>query len=678
MRLHSIQIKMMLPIFILAIILAGLFVLMMLMTTIQKDAMKRQAEHYFEAISAVLNADRDIYQARLAQEKILSHEGTVSQNRAFFEENAQQVLERFHKYREYIADEPELVTPFKSFDQRYDEWMQASQNLLSSSEAGVKLSGEFINLDKKFQIIRNMLDTAGEHLREHTRKIEAIDSSTAKDIERYVESVTEVLNADRDLYQARLAQQKIINGVGDFEKNKAYFEKNAQQALRRFHSYRSYLSSEPELTKPYDDFDAIFNEWFQESKVFLASPQASKKAYLPKHFEFADKKFDEIRGLLDKAGELVRSRARQAEKQMIERINHYQSMAMIIIVIAFLVAASVGYLIPRQLTSHVENMARRIREIAEGDGDLTQRINSQSKDELGDLANEFDGFVERLRTIIRSVQTQSVSLGDMTTSLNDVSEKAGSITHALVSASDMIVSAGNEMSMSNQQMAEVAKNTADEADNSSQLTKQGMDAVRSSNQAIESLADDIGQALTHSNELEKSSEAIASVLEVIRKIAEQTNLLALNAAIEAARAGEQGRGFAVVADEVRTLATRTRESTNEIESMIEQLKANVHESSRSIKTSRSNVDNTIETFKEVAQIFDTLSSSFDKVQGMAEHTSHATQEQSTVAHSITENLLQLKDQTDGVEEVSGLIRTQSLQITELYQELNKHVASFKV
>ncbi|RUM55739.1 MAG: methyl-accepting chemotaxis protein, partial [Marinomonas sp.] len=194
----------------------------------------------------------------------------------------------------------------------------------------------------------------------------------------------------------------------------------------------------------------------------------------------------------------------------------------------------------------------------------------------------------------------------MTTDLNHASERTSGVTMTLVNASNSIVSAAHQMSMSNQEMAGVANDTANEAQTSSELTNQGIQAVNTSQGAIDGLVRDINDALNRAGELEKSSEAIASVLEVIRNIAEQTNLLALNAAIEAARAGEQGRGFAVVADEVRTLATRTQDSTNEIETMIEQLKVNVQESSRAIQNSRNNADTTVANFDEVIRIFGSL------------------------------------------------------------------------
>jgi methyl-accepting chemotaxis protein len=346
--------------------------------------------------------------------------------------------------------------------------------------------------------------------------------------------------------------------------------------------------------------------------------------------------------------------------------------------IGLIIAAWFSYKTPKTLADQVRYLGQRIREISEGDGDLTQRIEFSTKDELGDLANEFNSFVGRLRSIISNIHKQSNALGQTTNQLNDAATKTSGITGALANASASIVSAGHEMDMSNQQMAAVARDTADEARNSNNLTQSGLAAVNKSQQAVTELVSDIELALGRSGELEKSSESIASVLEVIRNIAEQTNLLALNAAIEAARAGEYGRGFAVVADEVRTLATRTQDSTNEIESMIEKLKLNVTESSKAIQNSRDNAEFTVNNFGEVTKTFDALRVSFSKVQEMAAQTAQATQEQSIVSNDINQNMVALKDQTDSVQSVSDMIQQQSRDITELYQALDQQVGSFKV
>ncbi|WP_268407310.1 methyl-accepting chemotaxis protein [Alteromonas sp. a30] len=667
---------MMVPIIFLALITACLLLLMVFVTKIQENTLRMHAENYFEAMAKVLNADRDLYQARLAQEQILSKQSDLTTVKKEFEENAQQVFDRFHQYREFLRSAPLILKRFSNFDDTFKAWFDASKRFLDSAHGSVELSERFLILDETFMEIRGMLDKAGEDLRTHAREVEKRKGGI-KDIERYVEAITEVLNADRDIYQARLALQKIANGVGDFDVNNALFHENAQQVIRRFNAYRYHLSSERFLIDEYSKFDDLFNQWYQGNKELLSSGESQSRKMLSKEFIAADESFAVLRQILDEAGEAIREHAKTEEDRASAKIEKMKKGAMTVISIAFVVALFFGYLIPRRITQDVDDMCIRIREIAEGDGDLTQRIDSKSKDEIGDLAREFDAFVERLRSIISNISEQSLALGSTTESLNEVSEQAGGITEALVTASESIVSAGNQMSMSNQQMAETAKNTATEADSSNQLTKQGMDAVRSSSQSIENLVADIELTLTRATELEKSSEAIASVLEVIRNIAEQTNLLALNAAIEAARAGEQGRGFAVVADEVRTLATRTQQSTDEIESMIEQLKSNVAGSSHSIQNCRANATDTVSSFEGVSRVFNDLNISFQKVQEMAAHTSQATQEQSEVADSITQNLVSLKEQTDGVEEMSGQIKSQSRELSQLYRRLSQQVGSFK-
>lgn len=450
MNLKSIRIKMMFPIIFLALILAVLFASMVYMNKAQQEAIKVQSEHYFEAIAVVLNADRDLYQARLAQEMMLTEDGSLADNQKTFDENAEQVLDRFKKYRKYLVAEPEIVARFTAFDDQYQAWLGASRQVMQNFTASTKANTELASLNAQFVELRRMLDLAGENLRKKARQMEAT-SITVKDLESFLEAITEVLNADRDIYQARLAQQKIIGNVGDFSENKKHFLDNAQQVIQRLNRYRSALSDYPELTEPYNNFDLLFNEWFQHSEQLLDQPSMMAKKDLLSQAELSDTEFDKLRDILDGAGEAVRVRARTAEKEVLAHISAFQNTAMVIMVVAFILAILFGFWVPRKITQDVNNITRRIKEIAEGDGDLTQRINSTAKDELGALSNQFDDFLGRLQSIIKSVSQQSAALGGMTTELDNVSQKAEHITHGLVSASEQIVSAANEMTMSNQQ-----------------------------------------------------------------------------------------------------------------------------------------------------------------------------------------------------------------------------------
>ncbi len=233
---------------------------------------------------------------------------------------------------------------------------------------------------------------------------------------------------------------------------------------------------------------------------------------------------------------------------------------------------------------------------------------------------------------------QARQLQQLTEQLSSAANESKQVNQSLNLASDSIVSAVHQMAVANREMATVATGSAQEAELASQNASQGISVVNQVNQSMAQLSSDVDAALQYSTELEQSSGNIASVLDVIRSIAEQTNLLALNAAIEAARAGEQGRGFAVVADEVRTLASRTQRSTEDIQQMIQNLQSRVKQAAMAIHSGKSNADRTVGFFTEAEQVFQQLQLSSQRVNDMATQTATATEEQSLVSEEITRNL----------------------------------------
>ncbi len=676
MKLHSIRLKMMLPIIVLTLLVLSILAFMEIITKIEERAMEKQTKSYFEAIAVVLNADRDIYQARLAQANILSNYGDKQAQQKDFDDNAQQVFDRFQSFRQYLSDEPELIKPFENFDQRFQDWLQSSKNVSSVYIASQAVKTRAEEIDKEFLTMRNLLDQAEAKLRVHAANVS--QTADRQQLKRYLDALAEVLNADRDLYQARLAQQKFLTSQGDPEVNLNNFQENALQANNRFQSYLTLMAPEPEFVTPYEQFDQLFSNWFKDSSTLMDSEELKTSVKQEDILASSDEKFELVRDVLDKAGEAVRNQGRLKEQQTTQQIENYKNLVIVVVVIGFILAFVISYHIPKRITQDVNNISKRIREISEGDGDLTARISSASKDELGDLANEFDTFLNNLQQIMRTIQSKSSALGESTHKLEAVANSVNDITQKLVESSDSIVSAASEMSVSNAQMAEVASNTSNESTQATQHIDRGRNVVSSSHASIDSLVDNIDVTMTKAEELHKNSEAISSVLEVIRGIADQTNLLALNAAIEAARAGEFGRGFAVVAEEVRKLATQTGESTNQIEQMISQLTASVADSFTAIKLSKDNANSAVENFDSVIQVFDALNHSFNSVRDLSEQTALATQEQSSVSNEINQNLISMKDQTDGVDRASKEIRQQFNDLNNVYLELNSQVSKFKV
>ena len=492
----------------------------------------------------------------------------------------------------------------------------------------------------------------------------------------FLKAISLVLNADRDLYQAKLATTYALNKVGDLATQQQDARENASQVKQRFADYLQHLQQYPDIIREFGVFDGQFNQWQQASEQLLSA--AANGADTAALLSDEEQKFGSLRDVLDKAGEAALNKSISEQEQLSSAINRFQTLAYGISAVILLIAGWFSYKIPRNLTSQINFLTRRINEIASGEGDLTARLNVQSKDEFAELAHEFNAFVANLCQLIASVLQQAGQLSELTEHLSASASSTKDVTNSLNVASDTIVSAVHEMTIANKEMANVATNSAQEAEAASRNAEQGLTVVNNVNDSMQALSADVDTALSSSAELQNSSANIASVLDVIRAIAEQTNLLALNAAIEAARAGEQGRGFAVVADEVRTLASRTQQSTNHIQEMIIKLQNRVNEASGAIQSSKDNADRTLAFFAKADEVFHQLQQSSRRVNDMATQTAAATEEQSLVSEEITKNLYALHDQAAAAGGIAEKNQQLSSQIRQLSDTLFGLVGRFKV
>lgn len=498
-----------------------------------------------------------------------------------------------------------------------------------------------------------------------------------KQSKNFSTAISVILNADRDLYQAKLAEITILT-EGTSSQIELDRQENAQQVKTRFEEYRKQLTDYPQLTQEFAHFDSVFNDWLLSSNKLVSSHKKITAFQASQLSDASNEKFNELREILNIAGEGVEELAAQSIIELKETTSTFLQVAIVVIVVSLIIAGWYSYTVPKALTEQVLFVTKSIKQIADGDGDLTKRLKVTSKDEFSDLVTVFNHFVAKLQGIISEVHVEAGKLEALTGTLSDSSEKTKIITETLNVATDTIVSAVDEMNISSEDMSTVATLAVQEADRSHALTESGMTAVTKSHQCIQRFSSDMDVALNSSSELQQSSENIGSVLDVIRSIAEQTNLLALNAAIEAARAGEHGRGFAVVADEVRTLASRTQDSTNDIQSMIEQLKLRVEESAKAIESGKKNADVTVSTFKETDQVFKDLQDSFSRVNEMSSKTAQATEEQTHVTNSISQNLNDLNEQAQSASSIAVVTEGLTTDIKSLANNLNALVGRFKV
>lgn len=343
------------------------------------------------------------------------------------------------------------------------------------------------------------------------------------------------------------------------------------------------------------------------------------------------------------------------------------------LLIALIIAWMVGQTIVRPLRSTVHAM----RDIAEGEGDLTRRLDISGRDELSELSGAFNQFAQRVQETVSQVASSTEQLSAAAEEMSSITAETNENNQREREEVEQVVTAMNEMTATVQEVArnaETAATSAREADNQAMA---GSQVVTRTIEGIGSMTDDIKKTASVIELLGEDIENITSVLDVIRGIAEQTNLLALNAAIEAARAGEAGRGFAVVADEVRTLASRTQESTEEIEKMISSLQARAHEAVDSMKGSRKNAQQMVEEAGSVSTALESIVAAIRQISEMNDQIASAAEEQSSVADEINRNIIGINEISEQAAVGAEQTNTAGQQLAELAADLQAMINRFK-
>jgi len=317
-----------------------------------------------------------------------------------------------------------------------------------------------------------------------------------------------------------------------------------------------------------------------------------------------------------------------------------QLTSLLCILIFFCIAS---WLIAKSIVQPLKNTIAAINDVAEGEGDLTKRLPEESRDELGQLAHGFNAFAEKIRGIVVDMQNNSNVLNQAAEQTSVIASQSEATLSENQQETHQLATAMQQMSAT---LAEMANNAAEASRSVSEVQHQaesGRNVVQTSVEQISAVATVVDQAVEMMGTLNSDAESISSILDVIRGIADQTNLLALNAAIEAARAGEHGRGFAVVADEVRTLAQRTQESTQEIEQMIRNLQECTHSASATILEGKQLVAASVEQATRAGESFTAITGDIDEVADMNTQIASATEEQTTVVLTINENIEHIND-----------------------------------
>ncbi|MFO6422863.1 methyl-accepting chemotaxis protein [Motilimonas sp. KMU-193] len=353
----------------------------------------------------------------------------------------------------------------------------------------------------------------------------------------------------------------------------------------------------------------------------------------------------------------------------------YQIIGVFITVAIVLLALST--LIILSITKPLKHTSLAMAEIAQGEGDLTVVLADQGQDEIAKLAENFNLFTHKIAELVRQMQPVSTKVGETAAHLNQSVNANHRIAEQQHHETDGVAAAMNQMLATTQEVASSAQLAADSAADADQRAQHGQVAVEQTISSIALLGEELKQTVTLVNQLEQDSQQIGTILDVIRGIAEQTNLLALNAAIEAARAGEQGRGFAVVADEVRTLATRTQASTDEIQEMIAKLQKGTNSVASSMEQTQSQSDKTASQASSAGDALNEIVSAINVITDMNHQIASASEQQSKALDEINRNVTNISELASESTANNQATSDVSAQLQQVGQELRQLMSQFK-
>lgn len=490
-----------------------------------------------------------------------------------------------------------------------------------------------------------------------------------------------LIQADRDLYQAMLAERALLQLDSATHEN-LFVEQNENAKQAKDRVLQSLELSNTATAAEREEFARRFDAWNnQAAEVINAarlSDEASRIAAQQKSYGSAAEAFEYLRSYID---ELQEKRLAHVDRFTAEiDANQESSSARLLALVVFgtLVSLLAAYFLPVLVANQVREISNRIQNIAEGDGDLTVRLPVNTNDELGQLAINVNQFIEKLQRIIGSVLVNAGEVSKAAESLLEVSSNSQRAADDQCHAITMVVTAVNELTMAIQEVARNTSNTAQNTKEATTITDLGQERIHLAVERVQSLAVRISETAEFMLRLESEAKNVTSVIDVIRGVAEQTNLLALNAAIEAARAGEQGRGFAVVADEVRTLASRTQQSTTDIHGMLSKLQQGVQHAVDAMGSSASMTSEAANSATEAGQSLTGIGTAVKQISDMTLQIATAAEEQSSVTSEIDRNLVQINALAMNAAEGASQTAAESQRLNELSIQLRQLLMQFKV
>jgi len=578
--------------------------------------------------------------------------------------------QQLSELKQVVASEQDLLTNLTQVDQLYSNFNNANIELFNHHKVSIEqkqlLAEKVDSLEEKADnTIMLLLDLADHELADtelqrainlsdyFENQLNSIVSSALEYRDILNENTAEFISSEltRSISDARHSVDNII-----FELDSNGVKNISEQVALSFNEIETLLSQD----------DGIISH---KNKQLKANQQASLKLLEE------EKVAKQVTKILDKQLELANQTTINSSQRIEDSVSNGTTHTTIIMLISIAVALIIARITLIGITRPLARVNEMLSIVASGD--LSLKLDESGKDEFAQLSKNCNLLIDSLRNLIESIVNRSAQLAAAAEQTSAVTAQSTTAIEEQRNQVEQAASATTEMSSTSQSVLSSANDALGEIKHADEEAERVKGISARNRQTIEMLANEVESAAQVINQLQQDSASIGGILDVIRGIAEQTNLLALNAAIEAARAGEQGRGFAVVADEVRTLASRTQESTSEIQTMIEALQTGAGKAVTVMDAGKSKASDCVNQSEEADQALEIITHAVHEAFDRSSQIATAAGEQSVVAHEISENLESIVTIAEQTTAGSQQTATSSSEVARLAEELQQSVQKFK-